>query len=215
MSRAATTAAFALALSVAATWAVADDAPAPEPAEGTPPAATAPDTPAPAAVPPEALAEGRAAWATIHTVLTSPRCMNCHPAGDVPLQTDASRPHAMNVSRLSEQNGLDCATCHKERNSEALGIVGGPPGAPHWHLPPPETPMVFQGRSPAELCAQLKRPADNGGKTLDALLHHVTHDPLVLWGWDPGGTRTRPPVSHADFVAAFGQWVASGGACPE
>jgi hypothetical protein len=157
---------------------------------------------------------GRRAWGTVYKTLMSPRCMNCHPAGDAPLQTDASRPHAMNISRLSERNGLACSTCHQTKNSEALGIKGGPPGAPNWHLPSAQMPLIFEGRSARELCEQLKRPADNGHKSLGALLEHVSHDPLVLWGWSPGGARTVPPVPHAEFVAAFTVWVESRGACP-
>ena len=158
--------------------------------------------------------EGARAFGEVAKVLQSPRCRNCHPAGDRPLQTDAGRPHAMNVSRRSVEAGLECATCHQERNSEALGITGGPRGAPHWGLPPAETPMVFEGRSARELCEQLKDPARTGGRELDDLLHHVAEDALVLWGWDPGGTRTRPPLSHEAFVAEFRTWVESGGACP-
>ncbi|MCB9543376.1 MAG: hypothetical protein H6703_13135 [Myxococcales bacterium] len=141
--------------------------------------------------------------------------MNCHPTGDRPLQFDDSRPHRMNISRRSEKNGLACATCHQTQNSEALGIPGGPPGAPNWHLPPEDMPMVFQGKTPAALCAQLKDPAHNGGKTLEQLHHHVAEDPLVLWGWNPGGQRTLPPLPHKDFVAAFRTWIDAGAPCPE
>jgi hypothetical protein len=161
-----------------------------------------------------ATAEGKKAFVEVARVLQSPRCMNCHPVGDAPLQTDASTPHQMNVSRKSESAGLECATCHREQNSEAVGVAGGPPGAPNWHLPPPETPMVFQGHTPTTLCEQLKNPAKNGGKSLDQLLHHVTEDALVKWGWNPGGNRTKPPLTHEAFVKAFSTWVASGGACP-
>jgi len=49
---------------------------------------------------------------------------------------------------------------------------------------------------------------------LAQLLEHVSHDPLVLWGWNPGGNRTTPPLAHDKFVAAFTTWVASDGACP-
>ena len=170
-----------------------------------------------AADPPDAdtVERGKAAWMDVYEVLMSPRCMNCHPSGNRPLQTDQSRPHAMNVSRESMDNGLKCATCHRDTNADALGISGGPPGAPNWHLPHEEMPLVFEGRSPRELCLQMKRPGDNAYKSLDALAHHVEEDPLVLWGWEPGGDRTKPPLSHDAFVAAFDAWVASGGACPD
>lgn len=162
----------------------------------------------------EDLTAGIAAWQTVYETLQHPRCMNCHPAGNQPLQTDQSRPHAMNISRESQDGGLACATCHMEQNADLLGIPGGPPGAPHWQLPEPEMPLIFEGRSPNELCEQFKRPQDNGFKTLEALLDHVRHDALVLWGWEPGGDRTTPPHSHDDFAAAFEVWVRSAGACP-
>lgn len=165
-------------------------------------------------IPPEKIAAGRKAFVKVARVLQSPRCMNCHPNGDRPLQTDESRPHTMNISRKSVKAGLDCSTCHRNRNSEAYGVEGGPPGAPHWGLPPEDTPMIFEGRTVTELCKQLKDPERNGGKDLDALLHHVAEDPLVLWGWNPGGDRTKPPLSHDQFVAAFTKWVQSAAACP-
>jgi hypothetical protein len=73
---------------------------------------------------------------------------------------------------------------------------------------------VFQGKSPTALCEQLRDPARNNHRTLADLLEHVSHDPLVLWGWEPGGKRTLPPLTHDAFVAAFTTWVAGGGACP-
>jgi hypothetical protein len=174
--------------------------------------ALAPDPSASAAG--DKIADGKAAFADVARVLQSPRCRNCHPTGDRPLQGDAGAPHAQNISRASVAAGLLCTTCHQERNSDAIGIAGGPPGAPRWGLPPSEHPMVFQGKTPTALCEQLKNPAHNGGKTLAQLLDHVSHDPLVLWGWQPGGKRQAPPLPHDKFVAAFTAWVAADGACP-
>jgi mono/diheme cytochrome c family protein len=162
----------------------------------------------------EAIAAGKKAFVDVARVLQSPRCQNCHPSGEAPLQTDRGVPHAMNVTRASVRAGLVCATCHQARNSEAMGIAAGPPGAPKWGLPPDDMPMVFVGRPVSALCEQLKNPATNGHKDLAALLAHVDHDPLVMWGWSPGGKRTLPPLSHDDFVAAFKTWIASKGACP-
>jgi len=41
----------------------------------------------------------RAAFMQVYRVLTSPRCQNCHPAGDAPLQGDDSHVHTQNVKR--------------------------------------------------------------------------------------------------------------------
>ncbi len=178
-------------------------------------ATTVPSTPAAPQIDEKTAAAGKKAFAQVASVLQSPRCMNCHPTGEVPLQGDNSRPHAMNVSRVSTESGLECTTCHQDKNAEAVGVKGGPPGAPHWSLPPKKTPMVFQGKTQAALCEQLKDPGRNGQRTLAALLEHVSHDALVLWAWKPGGKRTVPPLSHETFVTAFSTWVASEGACPQ
>lgn len=163
-----------------------------------------------AAPPAPTPAEASSLFAPIHQVLTSPRCMNCHPGGDRPLARTGGA-HAMNVSRASASNGLPCSTCHAEHNSK---VFGGPPGAPHWGLPPADTPMIFEGRSVTALCVQLRDPKHNGQRSLAALHEHVAKDPLVLWGWDPGGDRTPPPIGHAEFEAAFKAWVDAGGICP-
>lgn len=163
--------------------------------------------------PPKPSAEEAASlFAPVYEVLVSPRCMNCHPDGDRPLSDTGV--HAMNVSRTSFNSGLACSTCHAEHNTEFPGGPPGPPGAPHWQLPPEQTPMVFQNRTVTALCKQLRDPAQNGERTLADLLEHVEKDPLVLWGWNPGGGRTPPPISHAAFVTHMRAWVDAGGICP-
>ena len=42
------------------------------------------------------------AFMDVYKVLMSPRCMNCHPSGDRPLQGDDSHMHIMNVQRGKE-----------------------------------------------------------------------------------------------------------------
>jgi hypothetical protein len=144
-------------------------------------------------------------------VLQSPRCMNCHPAGDAPLQSDQSRPHKQNIKRVFSSLGGTCKTCHQDANLPGAHM---PPGAPGWRMPPAETPMVFQGKSPAQLCVDLKDPNKNGHRSLNDLIHHVSADPLVLWGFNPGVGRTAPPLSHAAFVTRVTDWVALGAPCP-
>jgi hypothetical protein len=82
-------------------------------------------------------------------------------------------------------------------------------------MPPENMPMVFQGRTPGELCRQLKDPKQNGGRTGEQVIDHIDKDPLVLWGWNPGEGRTVPKMSHKEFSAKMNEWVKKGAACPE
>jgi hypothetical protein len=158
-----------------------------------------------------------AEFATIQRVLQHPRCQNCHIPGDAPLQFDDGLAHAMQVERGPEGKGapgLPCTTCHGMENPPASYGVNAPPGAPNWSLPPPQHRMVFIGLDAPTLCANLKNTSENGGRDLDALLEHVSHDKLVLWGWSPGGARAPVSVPHAEFVAAFERWKKAGAPCP-
>jgi hypothetical protein len=166
---------------------------------------------------PETPPDGLAAFATVRSVLQHPRCQNCHPAGDAPLQGDEGRIHQQNVQRGPTGNGLtgaECTTCHRDANPPDSYGAHQPPGVSKgWHMPPPETKMVFVGLTPTALCEQVKDPARNGGMDAAALRKHLD-DPLVLWAWTPGFGRTPPPVSHADFVKAWETWFAAGTPCP-
>ena len=180
-------------------------------------AGCAPAASTPPRTAPDARAEAIAAFSTVQQVLQHPRCQNCHIPGDAPLQFDAGLPHQMGIVRGESgmgAPGLPCSTCHNDVNPPASFGPHAPPGAPTWHLPPPEQTMVFIGLSAAELCATIKNPQKNGGKDFDALIHHVADDELVGWGWNPGGERAPVPVPRAEFVAKFKQWAAAGGPCP-
>ena len=171
------------------------------------------------APPPPSVSEkdGLAAFETVRTVLQNPRCQNCHIPGDAPLQFDAGLPHQQYVLRGPDglgAAGLKCSTCHGSANPPASYGAHTPPGAPNWHLPPPDTKMVFIGLSSGEVCRTLKDPAKNGGKDFAALEKHVASDQLVLWGWNPGVGRDAVPVPHAEFVAKFKTWIDAGAPCP-
>lgn len=158
------------------------------------------------------------AFDTVQTVLQHPRCQNCHIPGDAPLQLDAGVDHTQNVQRGPEGKGapgLSCSSCHGESNLPASYGASMPPGAPNWHLPPPEHKMVFINLSKGDLCATVKDPKKNGGKDFAALLEHVAHDKLVLWGWDPGVGRAPVSLPHDAFVASFKAWIEGGAPCPE
>jgi hypothetical protein len=159
-----------------------------------------------------------AAFETVRAVLQSPRCVNCHPAGDQPLQGDDSHVHLQFVQRGPEGRGvagLSCSTCHGKENPPASYGEHMPPGVKtEWRLPPPENKMVFFGVSSKELCEQIKDPKRNGGKDSAALFHHMSEDAITLWGWAPGYGRKPVPISHDDFVRAFKTWQDAGEPCP-
>jgi cytochrome c5 len=160
-------------------------------------------------------ATSQAAFLRAWTVFDSPRCKNCHPAGNAPLQGDDSHVHIQNVKRGADGQGvygMKCHTCHQDANLPGTNM---PPGNPKWSLPPASTKMVIQGETAGQFCRQLKDPAKNGHRSLAQIMEHVSQDDLVGWGWNPGDGRTLPPLNRPDFVAAMQQWVDNGAACPQ
>lgn len=148
-------------------------------------------------------------------VLQHPRCVNCHPAGDQPLQGEDGHVHEPPVLRGSANSGvagMRCGACHHDENFEPGGDMASVPGAPHWHLAP--RPMAWQGLTLGELCAQVKDPRRNGGKDLEEIVEHMAEDPLVAWGWDPGEGREPVPGTQEAFAALIRAWVDAGAACP-
>jgi hypothetical protein len=158
--------------------------------------------------------ESKKAFLKVYAVLMNPRCMNCHPSGDVPLQGDDSHLHLQGVKRGLDGKGLyalKCSNCHQFNNLPGLHM---PPGNPKWELPPANMKMIFQGRSPHELSKQLLDKKRNGGKSVKALIDHITNDGLVLGGWKPADGLSAPPLSHKEFVRAFNEWIQKGAVCP-
>lgn len=161
-------------------------------------------------------AEALAQWEKIHEVFSHPRCANCHVEDDAPRWSGphygATRAHGFKIGRGDGgfgNAGQRCTTCHFETNAPKLH---GPPGAPHWHLAPAE--MAWFGKSSAEICAQIKDPERNGGRSLDEIASHVRDDALVAWGWDPGPGREPAPGSAQETYEAILAWSAAGGQCP-
>src|ERR1041385_7112087 len=81
-------------------------------------------------------AQGLAAWEQVYSVLTSPRCINCHTATNYPQQGDDRHRHFANVVRGGPDGqgvpALYCAGCHQEVNADSTGV----PGGLNWHLAP-------------------------------------------------------------------------------
>ena len=60
-------------------------------------------------------------------VLTHPRCVNCHPAGDRPRQGDEGRLHQPPVARGADGHGLRamrCSICHQQRQLRSRPHAG-------------------------------------------------------------------------------------------
>jgi hypothetical protein len=145
-------------------------------------------------------------------VLSSPRCVNCHPAGDRPLQGTAQRLHQPPVTRGSDGFGtaaMHCSMCHQDANFDPAGV----PGHAHWHLAPRE--MAWQNKTAGEICAQLKDPARNGGRSLDEVTTHIATDSLVGWAWAPGLGRAPAPGTQDQLGALIKAWVQTGAVCPQ
>jgi hypothetical protein len=143
-------------------------------------------------------------------VLQHPRCMNCHPAGERPRQTDLRRLHQPLVVRGKDGRGapgLACSTCHGWANFDPSRV----PGNPHGALAPAS--MAWEGRTLGEICAQLKDPQRNGGRDIAAILKHATSDSLVLWAWQPGPGRTPVPGSKGEFGNLLRAWAETGAHC--
>jgi hypothetical protein len=153
-----------------------------------------------------------AMFAELGKVLTHPRCVNCHPAGDRPRQGDDGHPHQPPVARGADGHGLPamhCAICHQAANFDPARV----PGNPEWHLAPRE--MAWEGKTLAEICAQIKDPARNGGRSLEDLVHHIGTDSLVGWAWTPGSGRTPAPGTQQIAGALADAWVQTGAVCPQ
>lgn len=159
--------------------------------------------------------ESKVAFLKAYSVFMHPRCMNCHPNGDVPLQGDDSHLHAQNVQRGIDGKGiyaLKCKNCHQDANLAGLNM---PPGSPNWALPPMKHRMVFQGQSARELALHFKNSDFTGFKNLDDMIRHVEKEPLVIHSFIPLEGRSTIAMSHVEFVAAVKEWIAKGAAIPD
>jgi hypothetical protein len=153
----------------------------------------------------------RALFVEAGKVILHPRCMNCHPKGESPTQGDDMHLHVPPIVRGADGHGataLSCTACHQAANFDPSNV----PGNPMWHLAPAS--MAWQGKSLGQICRQIKESKRNGGKTLAQIQEHMASDPLVGWGWAPGGKRLPAPGTQAQLGALMKAWVATGAACP-
>ncbi len=157
-----------------------------------------------------------AIFAEMGKVLQHQRCLNCHPVDGTPRQGDDMEVHEPPVVRGGETGfgapGMRCITCHGAENVTYVGATGSVPGHEPWHLAP--LSMGWIGLTLPEICAQIKDPERNGGKTLAELQDHNANDGLVGWGWKPGEGREPAPGSQERFGALTQAWIDAGAGCP-
>jgi hypothetical protein len=150
-------------------------------------------------------------------VITSARCLNCHPATRQVTQGDDLHPHVPPMYGGSTglgAPGLQCRSCHQTTNTSTLvESIPSIPGSPGWALAPAS--MAWQGKSLHEICLQIQDPARNGRRTLAKLLEHMATDAVVGWAFHPGDGRTPAPGTQAQFAALIDAWIATGAQCPQ
>ena len=162
-------------------------------------------------------ARSRALFAEAGKVIMSPRCMNCHPAGDRPTQGNDMHAHGPQVTRGDGGLGVPgntCSACHTDHNFALAEHASyqSIPGHLRWGLAPIE--MAWQGKSLGEICSQLKDPKRNGGRDLALLHEHAARDDLIAWGWQPGVGRDPAPGTQQLFGALVQAWIDTGAQCP-
>ncbi|MEA2964830.1 MAG: hypothetical protein QOI46_4928, partial [Alphaproteobacteria bacterium] len=94
-------------------------------------------------------ARSRALFTEAAKVIMNPRCMNCHPATDIPLQGNDQHRHLPPVTRGPNGGGVagnTCDACHTDRNFTLVGAASykSIPGHPRWGLAPIE--MAWEGK---------------------------------------------------------------------
>ncbi len=163
---------------------------------------------------PPANNESLIAFNKMMDVLTHQRCMNCHPSDDVPKQGEDSHPHRFGITRANGLSATNCNTCHQSSNNDYSGV----PGAPEWALAPHS--MRWEGLSRIQIAKSMMNKENNGGRSPDDIMHHLTEHELVLWAWQPGvnaagEARELPPVSKEEYIAAVKKWIELGAEIPE
>ena len=161
----------------------------------------------------------RALFAEAAKVIMNPRCMNCHPATDHPLQGNDQHIHMPPAVRGTNGAGVPgntCGACHTERNFTLMvdknASYQSIPGHARWGLAPIE--MAWEGKSIGQICSQLKDTRRNGGRDLAGLHEHIAKDDLVAWAWNPGLGRAPAPGTQDRLGELIKAWIDAGAQCP-
>ncbi len=163
---------------------------------------------------------GLVEWSRIESVLTHPRCLNCHTITAYPRQGDERHPHAVQVWRGPDGHGMarKCRACHSDSKNPFTGV----PGALDWRMAPLSLAWESAPGKAAPsgvICATLRREGPDGILESERLIESAQFAPFVLWAWEPGkrrdgSPRSTPPMKHAEFVDALKRWISAGAPCP-
>ena len=106
--------------------------------------------------------------------------------------------------------GLECATCHQDRNLRAGARARRAEVAPR-----AAASMAWVGRTPHAICEQIKDPTRNGGRTLAQIVEHIGARRARRAGAGrPARTASRRRERRRSFGALMAAWVETGAACP-
>ena len=158
-------------------------------------------------------ARSKALFGEAALVMRHPRCVNCHPDGDRPLQGNRpAYPHQPPVERGDHRGQgvttMRCTTCHGPENFDA----GRVPGVEGWRLA--DRTMAWEEKSAGDICRQILDRNRNGNHDKDFIVEHLKHHPLVGWAWSPGAGRDSAPGTWGEFRALIDAWDKSGAKCP-
>ena len=103
---------------------------------------------------------------------------------------------------------MRCPICHQQANFDP----GRVPGHPEWHLAPRE--MAWEGKTLAEICAQIKDPARNGGRSLRRPRPSHRHRHAGRLGLGARFGRRPAPGTQKEAGALVEAWVKTGAVCP-
>ncbi len=169
--------------------------------------------------------QGLAAWERIYSVVSHPRCANCHTGeSNLPMWSGPSygqtRPHGMNINAGPSRLGVEflmCSTCHITSSEPNTHAHAAPHAGHPWMLAPVE--FVWFERSSDEICEQMRDPARNGGRSGTDLVDHILHDAdihaFITWGFNPGGGREPVPGTMQEHLNDMVTWTAAQMPCPQ
>ena len=155
-------------------------------------------------------ARSAAYFTELGKVLTYPRCLNCHPAGDRPRQGDMARLHQPPVERGRRRLRPSGAALSDLPSGSELREGARKPDLAS------RAARNGLGRQDAEPDLRPDQgPRAERHRSLETLVEHIGEDHLVGWAWAPGPGRQSAPGTQKEAGALVAAWVQTGAACPK